>query len=154
MSNKVKVILILILTVIMAVAIKFGAVNEDYLVDTNLEKLYTKVEETVALAETYSESHTVELQEKINKGREVIVELQDYLKDKPKVKVEEVVPKWSVRLDALQQLILTPIQEAVIKAQEEPTEENINKIRETMPSNLPEEWRNHYEEVIKTFNIN
>lgn len=151
MNSKIKYSLICILTILMGLAVKFGPVNKNYYEDLELEKYYQKINEQISQIEKESlvEGLTDEqLQEVINKGRVIIEDAKNYLMSKEKVTYEEIVPKWSSRLDVIQQEILNHIQAAIDVAKESKSEEDIEKARKSIPYNIPSEWKVMYETII------
>lgn len=151
MNSKIKYILICILTIAMGLAVKFGPVNKNYYQDLELEKYYEKINEEISKIEKQSLVKGItdeQLQEIINDGRVIIENAKSYLMTKEKVKVEEIVPKWSSRLDVIQQEILNHIQEAIDVAKESKSEEDINNARKSIPYNLPNQWKSMYENII------
>ncbi|MCB2287309.1 hypothetical protein LGK99_09425 [Clostridium algidicarnis] len=155
MSKKVKLISIILVTILMLVGLTFGPKNQEYFIDFNFNKLYSKVNNAVTLAVDNKNKDSYELQEDILAARELVDEFKDYIVANNKEgDYSSQIVAWSVKLDSAQQIILTRVTNSINKAKEVKSSDTINEARSSIPSNMPSKWKDGFEKNIDSIKPN
>lgn len=142
MSNKVKLISIILLTIVMAIGVKFGKVDEQYFIDVEVNKYYSEIWNCITEGEELAQTNNlVKLQDKVLEGRKYITDLEEHIKDNYTEDYKKDIVSWSLRFDALQQVVLRAVNEKVEVAVQLKNEKDIDEARTFIPKNLPDKWK-------------
>ncbi|MBB6713506.1 hypothetical protein [Clostridium gasigenes] len=154
MTKKLKIVSIIILTIIMIIGVKFGREKEGFFVDLQINKLYETVNNEIGLTSGNTEKKSYELQEDILKSRDLIKEFKDYtIEQNKEAFYNSTVVDWSVKIDGVQQIILSRIIDSINKAKQVKSIDSINEAKLSIPNNLPDKWKEKFEDDIRNIKI-